>query len=94
MAPNYPFPEEKILYAYKVSTDRAVPVPAFPVANPLVVGGVLGTTLESQRDVLLLQAVMAPPGDFGNVWDTGIAGLLDLGARAVIEERAANIILP
>jgi putative aldouronate transport system substrate-binding protein len=94
IALSYPFPSEMILQAYNAAMYNARPVPVVPTSKPLVAAGPLLATLNQQIDELLVQATVASPENFDKIWDTGIASILDSGARTIIEERKANAILP
>lgn len=94
IALSYPFPSEMILQAYNAAMYNARPVPVVPTSKPLVAAGPLLATLNQQIDELLVQATVASPENFDKIWDTGVASILDSGARTIIEERKTNAILP
>jgi len=50
----------------------------------------MGPALKEKRDNLLVQAVVAKPGQFDTVWDRGFEDYLASGGRAIIEERKAK----
>lgn len=49
----------------------------------------MGQALDTKRDNLFAQAIVAKPADFDAVWDAGYKDYLDSGARAIQEEREA-----
>ncbi|MCL2599915.1 MAG: hypothetical protein FWD88_01855, partial [Treponema sp.] len=94
IALGYPFPEEDVMAAHHASMVNARPDPVIITAQPLVAAGPRGPELQTQAEVLLINAVRAAPANFDNVWNTGITNWLNAGARAIIEERTANFVAP
>ncbi|MCL2600992.1 MAG: hypothetical protein FWD88_07410, partial [Treponema sp.] len=94
MALGYPFPEADIIAAHTAAMVNARPDPVISTAQPLIAAGPRSPELQTQAEILLINAVRAAPNDFDNVWNTGITNWLNAGARAIVEERAANFVSP
>ena len=94
LAMTYPFPMEMVMQAYSVSSNNSRAFPVITTARPLLAAGPVLLTLQQQAEILLINAIRAAPNDFDNVWNTGITNWLNAGARAIVEERAANFISP
>ncbi|MCL2600991.1 MAG: extracellular solute-binding protein [Treponema sp.] len=93
-AVDFPFPAEDVMRAYDVAMSNAGPDPAVAAAGPLLAVGPVALTLRQQAESLLIQAIMTSEGNFDNVWNAGIMNWMNSGARAVIGERAANVVVP
>jgi len=50
----------------------------------------MGPAEQEKRNNLMVQAVVAKPGQFDAVWDSGYKDLLASGVQAIIDERAAK----
>ncbi|GHV51722.1 hypothetical protein AGMMS49579_07650 [Spirochaetia bacterium] len=81
-----------IITADEVANRNAKPLPVVPVI--LTAAGPYTRTLQDMGDVLMAEAVTAPPAQFDRVWDAGIANWLASGAQVIKDERAAKYIAP
>jgi putative aldouronate transport system substrate-binding protein len=94
IALGYAFPEEDVMQALSVSMANARPGIVIAPARPLVAAGPRGPELLTQLETMMINAVRAAPGDFDSVWDTAFQEWMNAGARAIIDERAANFVEP
>jgi putative aldouronate transport system substrate-binding protein len=88
LAAAYPWPYDKIRNAYEIAMNNAVTEPVVPVT--LSAAGPVSQTLLDKHNALLAELMICRLGDFDRIWDTGIAEWMASGARAVLDERAAN----
>ena len=91
---GYPFPEEDVRQALDAAMNNAMPDPVISTVTPMIAAGPLGPTLLMQAEAVMINAVIAPEADFDAVWDAGVQAWLNAGARAIVDERAANFISP
>ena len=89
-----PHPEYLVMQAHRVAMTNARPDPVILTAQPLIAAGPRGPELQTHMSILLINSVRAAPADFDSVWEAGVANLMTLGAREVIEERRANFVAP
>ncbi|MCL2128504.1 MAG: extracellular solute-binding protein [Treponema sp.] len=85
LANSYPWPEEYIAEAYRISSLNAEPPPV--VQATLYVSGPLTQILVDKSKVFYVASIIAAPGNFDRVWDEGVKDWLASGAQAVIDER-------
>ncbi|MDR3303026.1 MAG: extracellular solute-binding protein [Treponema sp.] len=92
LANSYPWPEEYIMDAYRISSNNAIPSPIVPVT--LYVAGPLTQTLTDKSQVFYVQSIIAKTEDFDRVWDNGVKDWLVSGAQEVLNERMEKYIEP
>jgi putative aldouronate transport system substrate-binding protein len=92
LALSYPWPEEYITEAYRISSLHADTFPAIPVT--LNAAGPVSQTLYDKAAVIYVQSVIASPANFDRTWDSGISDWLKSGAQAIIDERREKYIQP
>jgi putative aldouronate transport system substrate-binding protein len=92
LALSYPWPEEYITEAYRISSLNADTFPFIPVT--LTAAGPVSQTLYDKAGVICVQSVVAPTSNFDKVWDDGISDWLKSGAQTIIDERREKYILP
>jgi putative aldouronate transport system substrate-binding protein len=92
LALSYPWPEEYITEAYRISSLHADTFPVIPVT--LNAAGPVSQTLYDKAAVIYVQSVIASPVNFDQVWDAGVNDWLRSGAQAVIDERREKYMLP
>jgi putative aldouronate transport system substrate-binding protein len=85
LANSYPWPEEYIAEAYRISSTNAEREPVVPVT--LYASGPLTQTLISKSTVFYIESITAKAEQFDRTWNSGVKDWLDSGAQEIVAER-------
>jgi hypothetical protein len=94
LAAAYPWPAEMVMAAYNVAMSNSRPGPVIATTSTLKEAGPLNQNLQDKAKAFVIQAIIAPAGDFDRVYDANVADWLASGAETVRRERLEKYVAP